>query len=228
MAFNSDRLRAGAIVALVFVLGVAFGVAGVLVSRRVTGVAASGTNAQGGQINQLVRTLKLTPGQEAQFRETLADTRAQYDAIRRETDPQMEQVRKQNRDRIREILTPEQRSEFENFLTQARNRRNQQNGQNGRRNDGGAPGTLPSNWGRTLTVGRLTQELHLTAEQQTQLGGILRDTRASFDSLRQQINPQFEEARLQNRDRLRQIVSPEQRQGLEDFFQRRDEERRRR
>jgi len=124
-------------------------------------------------------------------------------------DPQFEEARQRSRERIQQILTAEQRPGFDDFLRRSRNRRN------GRGNE-------------TSQVNRLTEELRLSAEQQTQLSEILRETRASFDALRQQMNPQFEEARLQNRERLRQIVTPEQRQGLDSFFQRRDEVRRRR
>jgi hypothetical protein len=74
---------------------------------------------------------------------------------------------------------------------------------------------------------RLTQKLNLSSAQQTQLSMVLRETRSSFDALRQQMDPQFEQVRLQNRERLRTIVTPEQRSVLEAFFQMRDEERRR-
>jgi Spy/CpxP family protein refolding chaperone len=236
MEFSSDRRKAAALVALVFVLGIAFGVVGVLAGRRVLGAGnRSGGNGngngQGQQVSQLTRDLHLTADQERQFRQVLSDTRDRYNAIRRAMDPQFSQVRQQNRDRIRQILTAEQKPLFEGFLSESRNRRNDNN--NNRRNDQSNRGNQNGNQngnrnGQTSQVARLTQQLSLTAEQQTQLSGILRDTRASFDALRQQMNPQFEEARVQNRERLRQVVTAEQRQGLDAFFQRRDEERRRR
>jgi hypothetical protein len=231
MLFNSDRRKAAALVTLVFVLGIAFGVIGVLAGRRVLGAGNRGGggngngNGQGQQITQLMRELNLSADQQREFRQTLSDTRDRYDAIRKSMDPQFKQVRDQNRDRIRGVLTAEQKPLFENFLRESKNRRNNNNdngrnnqnnrNQNGNRND------------QTPLVTRLTQELHLTSEQQTQLSGVLRDTRASLDALREQMNPQFEEARLQNRERLRQIVPAEQRPALDAFFQRRDEERRR-
>jgi Spy/CpxP family protein refolding chaperone len=228
MGFSSDRRKAAGLVALVFVLGIAFGVVGVLAGRRVLSAGRRNNYNDGGsqQIGQLVRDLKLTPDQERQVRQTLADTSDRYEAIRKAMDPQLRQVREENRDKIREILTAEQRPAFENFLTESKNRRN--NDQNNRKGDQGNRGDQNSRNALTPQVSRLTQELHLTPDQQSELSGILRDTQASLDALRQQMNPQFEEVRLQNRDRLRQIVTPEQRQGLENFFQRRDEERRRR
>lgn len=231
MEFSSNRRKAAALVVLVFVLGVAFGIVGVLAGRRVLSAGRrNGGNGQGTQqISDLARELHLTADQEGQFRRTLADTRERYNTIRDSMNPQFRQIREQNRDRIRQILTTDQKPLFEEFLRESGNRRGQQDGskrndpnnrngrndQNGNRNDA-AP-----------LVSRLTQELRLTGEQQAQLSGILTETRASFDAVRQEMNPQFEEARLQNRERLRQLVTPEQRQGLDAFFQRRDEERRR-
>jgi Spy/CpxP family protein refolding chaperone len=227
MRFSSDRGKAAGLVALIFVLGIAFGVVGVLAGRRVLSAERRGNSGNGGgqQISQLVRDLKLTPDQEKQVRQTLADTSERYEAIRKEMDPQFRQVREENRDKIREILTTEQRPAFENFLTESKNRRNDENNWKG---DQANRGDQNDRNAQTPMLNRLTQELHLTPDQQSELSGILRDTRASLDALRQQMNPQFEEVRLQNRDRLRQIANPEQRQGLENFFQRRDEERRRR
>jgi Spy/CpxP family protein refolding chaperone len=225
MGFSSDRRKAAALVALVFVLGIAFGVVGVLAGRRVISAENRGNGGGGQQIGQLVRELKLAPEQEKQFRQTLADTRDRYDAIRKAMDPQLRQVREENRDKIRAILAAEQRPAFENFLTESKNRRNDQNNRKG---DQGNRGDQDSRNAQTPQLNRLTQELHLTPDQQSELSGILRDTQASLDALRQQMNPQFEEVRLQYRDRLRHIVTPEQHQGLENFFQRRDEERRRR
>jgi Spy/CpxP family protein refolding chaperone len=235
MEFSSDRRKAAALVALVFVLGIAFGVVGVLAGRRVLGAGNRNSvgAGQGQQIDQLVNELRLTADQERQFRQVLSETRDRYDAIRKAMDPQFRQVREKNREKIRQILTAEQKPMFDDFLRQSGNRRNDRNdGGGNRRNDqngrgvGGAPAA-----GRgqsTTLVTRLTEQLHLTGEQQNQLNDILRDTRASLDAVRQEMNPQFEETRLQNRERLRQIVTSEQRRQLDAFFARRDEERRRR
>jgi len=208
MEFNPNRRKAVALVALVFVLGIAFGVVGVLAGWRMLGAGNQG-GGQSRQLGQWTRELNLTADQERQFGEILADVRARYDAIRRAMDPQFRDVRQQSRERIRQILTAEQRPGFDDFLRGSRNRRND-------RND------------RTPMVTRLTQDLRLTADQQAQLSEILRDTRARFDALRQEMDPQFREVRQQSRERMRQVVTPEQRPGLESFLQRLDDARRRR
>jgi Spy/CpxP family protein refolding chaperone len=168
MAFSSDRRKAAALVTLVFVLGIALGVAGVLGGRRVLGGGDRGgdgnRNGQDGrQTSQLVRELNLTPDQERQFRQVLSDTRDRYESIRRAMNSQFSQVRQQNRDRIREILTAEQKPLFDDFLGQSRNRRNDNN--NNRRNDQNNRGNQNTNQGgnrngQTSQVARLTQQLH--------------------------------------------------------------------
>ncbi len=220
MAFNSERVKAAALVVLIFLLGVAFGAVGVLAGRQVFGAGSRSKNAEQGQLTQLMGQLNLTPDQQQQFQKTLAETRERYEQLRREMEPQLQNIREKSRDRIRQILTAEQKTEFEKYLRERRNVRLLENG----RRDG--QGNLGSRNGRSSALASLTEELHLNAEQQNQLSAILSDTRAEMDALRQQMNPLFEEARLQNRERLRQIVNPEQRQILDNFFQRRDEQRR--
>jgi Spy/CpxP family protein refolding chaperone len=44
--------------------------------------------------------------------------RNHYDALHAKLDPEYEQVRQQGRERIRQILTPEQRPKFEDLLRQ--------------------------------------------------------------------------------------------------------------
>jgi hypothetical protein len=220
-------------VGLVFVLGAAFGAGGVLGARRVLGERSRTEGSvqlqSGQQVSALIHEMGLTSVQEQQFRQILADTRVRYNAIRDAMEPRFEQVRRQNRERFRQVLTTGQAPLFEDFLRESRNRRND-TGSNRRneaslRSDGAAFNSdLNGNRnGQPSLVARLTEHLHLTSEQESQLQSILGDTRASFDVLRQEMNSQFEETRLQNRDRLRQLLTDEQRPSLEAFFQRRDE-----
>ena len=202
MEFSPISRKAVALLVLVFVLGIAFGTVGVLTGRRIADLWDADDD-QPEQASRLARELNLTAEQQEPFSQVLRETQAEYDAIRREMDPQFNQARLEGRDRIRQILTAEQRPRFEEFMRRGRNRRGDQ----------------------TRQVTRLTQELNLTAEQQTQLTGILRDTQARFEALRQAMNPRFDEARQQSRNRMRQIVTPEQRPILEEFLRRRDERR---
>ena len=77
-------------------------------------------------------------------------------------------------------------------------------------------------------VARLTSELDLTAEQQKQIGDILADMQHRYDTVHDQMNPQFAEIREQGHDQIRQILTLEQRPKFEDFLKRVAEDRRRR
>ncbi len=78
----------------------------------------------------------------------------------------------------------------------------------------------------TRAVSRLTRDLDLTPDQQQRLSEILTNTQSRYNAIRQQMNPQFDQARAQSRDQIRQILTPEQQPKFEDFLRQLDEERR--
>lgn len=77
-------------------------------------------------------------------------------------------------------------------------------------------------------VRRLTRELSLTSDQQKQLNVIINDTVARWRALDLQYKPEYEQVRMEARDRIRAILTPEQKPQFEDFVRRLDEERRKR
>lgn len=77
-------------------------------------------------------------------------------------------------------------------------------------------------------VGRLRDDLKLSGDQQQKISQILADMQHSYDTIREQMGPQFDQARSEGRDRIRQVLTPDQRPGFEDFMRRVDEERRKR
>jgi Spy/CpxP family protein refolding chaperone len=64
------------------------------------------------------RGLSLSPDQEKQLEAIFNDVRGNYESLHKKLDPEYEQVRQQGRERIRQILTPEQRPKFEDLLRQ--------------------------------------------------------------------------------------------------------------
>jgi Spy/CpxP family protein refolding chaperone len=117
MDFNRANRKAMALLALVFVLGVALGAVGnMLVDRN---VFASRDRGQGGEhrlVDRLTSDLNLTPDQQKQFSDILADTQSRYDVIRKQMDPLFDEARNQSRNRMRKVLTPDQQPKFEDFL----------------------------------------------------------------------------------------------------------------
>jgi Spy/CpxP family protein refolding chaperone len=79
---------------------------------------------------------------------------------------------------------------------------------------------------RDEIIGRMTHEVGLTPEQQTQVTAIVDDTRAQWRALYSPLDPKKEEIRQQSRAKLRALMTPEQKVKLEEFFSQLDEQRR--
>jgi flagellar basal body-associated protein FliL len=80
---------------------------------------------------------------------------------------------------------------------------------------------------RAHRVQQLTQELDLNSSQQQQVDRIIADIQTEFRDIRKQSDPQINEARQRGRDRIRAILTSEQKPKFEAFLQRLDEERKR-
>jgi Spy/CpxP family protein refolding chaperone len=78
------------------------------------------------------------------------------------------------------------------------------------------------------TVAMFTQGLSLSTDQQTQLEAIFNDMRSHYQALHEKLDPEYEQVRQQGRERIRQILTPEQRPKFEDLLRQIDEDRRRR
>ena len=118
METNKTNREAAVLVLVVFVLGIILGGLGVHVwgdkiwAQQMT----NGPKSRDQVIANLTRELALTPEQQQQLGLIVDDTRARWRALYAPLDDQHEQVRQQARDKIRAILTPEQRPKFEDFL----------------------------------------------------------------------------------------------------------------
>lgn len=121
MDANQSNRKAVVLVFVLFVLGIAIGSVGTyMVTTRVLAArpqAALGHNP-GQTMAMFTRDLNLNPAQQSQIQAILNDTRAHYADLHAKLDPEYEQVRQQGRERIRQVLTPEQRPKFEDLLRQ--------------------------------------------------------------------------------------------------------------
>jgi len=120
MDANQGSRKAYLLVLVLFILGIALGSVGTyLVTLRVQAArpqANPGRNP--GHMAMFTRDLNLNPDQQTQIQSILNDTRARYAELHEKLDPEYEQVRQQGRERIRQVLTPEQRPKFEDLLRQ--------------------------------------------------------------------------------------------------------------
>ena len=106
VAKNKWQVRIAA--AIIFVLGFA---AGILALNVYRGLARSG--GPGNRIEELSDRLKLTPEQKTKVQEIFGDTREQLRAVRRESEPKFEEIRRQADGRLQTVLTPEQWRQFQ-------------------------------------------------------------------------------------------------------------------
>jgi Spy/CpxP family protein refolding chaperone len=73
----------------------------------------------------------------------------------------------------------------------------------------------------------MTQALTLTKDQSQQLDAILSQIHGEYKTLHQQGDAQIDEARQRGRNRIREILTPDQKPKFEEFLKKMDEERKR-
>jgi Spy/CpxP family protein refolding chaperone len=121
MDANQGNRKAVLLVFVLFVLGIALGSVGTYVlTTRVQAARphASLSHNYAGTVAMFTHGLSLSPDQQKQLEVIFNDMRTHYQALHERLDPEYEQVRQQGRDRIRQILTPEQQPKFEDLLRQ--------------------------------------------------------------------------------------------------------------
>ncbi len=121
MDTNQSSRKAVLLVLVLFILGIALGsVATYLVTNRVQAAKPQATLARNPAHTMALytRDLNLNVDQQNQIQAILSEMRAGYAGLHEKLDPEYELVRQKGRDRIRQVLTPEQRPKFEELLRQ--------------------------------------------------------------------------------------------------------------
>jgi hypothetical protein len=121
MTENSMVRKATLWVGVVFVLGLALGgMIGYVFAHQkymVTNAApTTDTTRRAQKVQELTAQANLTPEQSHQVEAIIADIQGQIKIIRKTTDPQVDEVRQKGRERIRAILSVEQKPKFEEFI----------------------------------------------------------------------------------------------------------------
>ena len=130
VAKNRWQVRVAAMI--IFVLGFAAGVLALNVYRRVAGADWPPRD----RFEQMARRLNLSDDQKTKVQQILGDTREQVRALRRESEPKFDEIRRQADTRLQEVLTPEQWQQFQTERQQMRGRRGGRGGPGGPRDDG--------------------------------------------------------------------------------------------
>jgi flagellar basal body-associated protein FliL len=122
MTESSTARKAALWVGLVFLLGVALGGFGgyILAHQKYTvtnaSVPPSDAVKRAQKVQELTSLANLTPEQGQQVDTIIADIQTQMKSIRKTLEPQFDEVRQRGRERIRAILTEEQKPKFEEFI----------------------------------------------------------------------------------------------------------------
>ena len=86
-----------------------------------------------------------------------------------------------------------------------------------------APAQLKAEQRRAQRREQLAREVGLTAEQQSQVIAILDQAQTEYKA----IQPQIDTVRQKSRDKIRQLLTPEQKPKFEEFLRKMDEEHKR-
>lgn len=113
---NKWQVRVAA--AIIFVLGFT---AGILALNLYRGLVRRGEPRD--RLEQLSQRLDLNADQKAKVQQIFSDTRDQLRALRRETEPRVNDIRSQADQKLQQVLTPEQWQKFQKIRAEARDRR---------------------------------------------------------------------------------------------------------
>ena len=70
----------------------------------------------------MLDSLKLSADQKTQVHQILGDSRDQLQALRKESEPRVGQIRQQADERLQKVLTPEQWTQFQQMRNEMRSR----------------------------------------------------------------------------------------------------------
>src|SRR5882724_2796622 len=127
---NKWQVRLAAIV--IFLLGFA---AGALTLNAYKRWSRSGVEAsRQDRFERMLDTLQLNADQKTQIHQILDDTREQLQALKKESEPRVSEIRRQTDERLQKVLTPDQWKQFQQERDKLRGR-----GRRGRENWSGTP-----------------------------------------------------------------------------------------
>jgi hypothetical protein len=109
---NRWQVRVAA--AIIFVLGFTAGILALNIYRGL--VRADGRD----RFEQLSERLNLNADQKTKVQQILSDTRDQLRALRRESEPRVDEIRSQADERLKQVLSEEQWQQFQNMRNERR------------------------------------------------------------------------------------------------------------
>jgi Spy/CpxP family protein refolding chaperone len=132
-----SRLTIALYVGLIFASGVVLGVFGHSLYAVTTVISkGGGGNPKAEEVRkktlaEMQSRMKLSDDQVAKINSILDETRARFHEVRERYRPQMDEIQKNQRDKVRTILSPEQRAEYEKMLKEREEHQKKENGERG-------------------------------------------------------------------------------------------------
>ncbi|MBV9211912.1 MAG: periplasmic heavy metal sensor [Acidobacteria bacterium] len=118
---NKDKWQVRIAATIIFILGFAAGALALNAYRAWRGNVAQPRSQD--RFEQLVKDLQLTDAQQTQVKQIFSDTREQLQALRRESEPRVKEIRSQADARIQQTLTTEQWQKFQQLMNERDTRR---------------------------------------------------------------------------------------------------------
>ena len=117
----ASQTKARVIILAVFILGIAAGGFSTNLYERLTNTGPARTDRPQGKttdyvLDKLNNRLGLSSDQQKSIREILQTTFDQYGEIKKDIEPRLDVVRQQGRQRIRELLRPDQLPKYEEMV----------------------------------------------------------------------------------------------------------------
>jgi len=117
VAMRLNSTRVGLYLLLVFLSGALVGAFGYrLYSANSVSAKANHESYRKIYLNEMQTRLKLTPAQLSNLVFILDETKARFKAARDRMDPEMKQIQHEQRNKIRDMLQPAQKAEYEKML----------------------------------------------------------------------------------------------------------------
>ena len=133
-----SKLTIAFYLALVFVSGAVLGVFGERVYNVSTVTSAkqpkNPEEFRKHYLNNMQSRLNLSQDQVAKLGSILDETRARFHEVHQKLQPDLDEVQKEQQEKVRSILSPDQRVEYEKMLAERQQRQQKQGGR------GGGPG----------------------------------------------------------------------------------------
>jgi Spy/CpxP family protein refolding chaperone len=96
---------------------------GILTLNAIHWVRARANNERGDRFEQLATRLQLNADQKTKVQQIFGDTRQQLQALRRESEPRVNDIRQQTDQRMQQVLTPDQWQKFQQMRDEMKARR---------------------------------------------------------------------------------------------------------